>query len=280
MIVNADDGGQFGFTTVHPPEEMPVRGSVVLIPGLFTGINFWCSAKGVGLAAFLAENGYLCWLVERRGFAGMREQGDPAIRVGLQEHIQYDLPRLQTLVEQAHRGPVYWIGHSFGGVILAKALSRHLDQNKVAGAVLVASQVEVGLHTLVPPLSYVTRALAGWNGYLPVRRLGIGGFDEPDAAINDACDWVASARMNVEFFEGFREVNTPILATVGTGDRSDPPEGCRLFLEKFGGHRKEFRLLGRHNGYSEDFSHAGIVVSKVAQREVWPMFIDWFSRYH
>lgn len=271
--VTAADGGMFAVTRLNSaPDGTPL----ILLPGLFTGRRFWLSGNGVGLAAHFAEGGFDCWIVERRGIGHARRKPG-AERQGLDEHVTYDLPALQQIVENETGRRAFWIGHSFGGVVAARAAATTLDRSQMAGLVLLASQIEVGLRTLVPPLSHVLTSASRLLGRFPARRLGIGAEDEPPPVIADACRWTTESRRNSAFLETLHTVDVPALGIVGAGDTSDPPDGCRQFFARLSSVDPIFQIAGTDTGFAEDYSHAGIVVAKNARAEIWPLLSDWIA---
>ncbi len=78
-----------------------------------------------------------------------------------------------------------------------------------------------------------------------------------------------------DWWAGLREVRVPVMAVAAVGDRQDPAWACRTLLEQFGSSRSEFVCLGREHGFSSDFGHVEMLVSKEAQREVWPLVERW-----
>ncbi|MCH8503106.1 MAG: alpha/beta hydrolase [Ectothiorhodospiraceae bacterium] len=177
---------------------------VVYLPGMFTGRGFWLSPKGIGLAAHLAKAGFPGIIVERR------EQGCGA-RPGLEEHLQHDLPLVQQRVEARWRRPAVCVGHSFGGVLAARAVAGPLDMDRVAGLVLFAAQFEVGKRPLHPPLSWLTAATARLLDRFPARRLGLGPQDEPVAAMLDAIRLVTRGRRHPELGQALSRITVPAL---------------------------------------------------------------------
>lgn len=270
----APDGGRFGVTRILPAG--PVRATAVLVPGMFTGRRFWLSDKGVGLAAYLAEAGIAGLIVERRGIGDGRDDPGPA-RPGLQEHLSEDLPMVQRIAQGLHPGPVFWIGHSFGGVLAARAAGMVLDADEVAGLVLFATQFEVDKTMLDYPANLLTRGLSRMLGRFPASWVGLGPEDEPVAAMNDACALVAEGRRRPGLKAVLGRARAPTLAVVGGGDTVDPPSGCRRFVEHLGGDDKTFLCAGTETGFSTDFDHPGIVISKPAQTEVWPRVRAWIE---
>lgn len=272
-ILRAADGGRFAVTRVEPGE--PARGTVVCLPGMFSNRRFWLSDRGVGLAAHLAAAGFAAYLVEHRQLgASPRPAG---ARAGLDEHVRHDLPLVQSIVAEERPGPVFWMGHSFGGVMAARAAATSLDAEAVAGLVLFATQFEVGKTPLSFPTNLLMRALAYGLGRFPGRRLGLGPEDEPPAAFADAARWVARGRRRPEFRQTLAKITAPTLAVVGAGDTIDPPAGCERFIGHFAATDKTFVRAGVETGYSTDYDHPGIVVGKRARGEIWPLVTEWLK---
>ena len=72
-------------------------------------------------------------------------------------------------------------------------------------------------------------------------------------------------------------MTAPVLAVSAEGDRQDPPWACRKLFEQFGSEVREYLCLGRRQGFSENFGHVEMLVSKGAQREVWPRVLHWLQ---
>ncbi len=272
-ILTAPDGGRFNLTRVIPT--LP-RAAVVMLPGMFTGRRFWLSDQGVGLAAFLADAGHAVYIVERRGIGATRDDAGTG-RSGFTEHLQQDLPLVQSLVAQEQTGPVFWIGHSFGGVLAARAVATTLRADQVAGLVLFATQFEVGKRGLDFPGNLFARGVARLLGRVPARWVGLGPEDESPATMTDAGRMVADGRRQPELREQLGRLTQPTLAIVGAGDRVDPPEGCERFVGHFASTDRTFLKAGTHNGFEVDFDHPGIVISKPARAQIWPLVRDWLD---
>ena len=73
------------------------------------------------------------------------------------------------------------------------------------------------------------------------------------------------------------EVRMPVLAVSAAGDHQDPAWACRKLLEQCSAAPSQFLLLGKENGFSSDFGHIEMLVSKEAQREVWPLTEYWLQ---
>lgn len=272
--VVATDGGHCVLVEV-PPLDPPVA-EVVMIPGMFTARGFWLSRRGIGLAAHLADAGMRCWILERRGMGAAA--GRTEARLGLNEAECHDLPAAWAHVRKRSGAPAFIVGHSFGGVLAARALAGALPPRDCAGLVLFAAQCEVAKAPLHPPGAWLTGAIVTLLGRLPARVAGLGPEDEPAAAVRDAIAWTTSARRGGEWLAGLSGLPVPQLAMAGAGDRVDPPSGCERFARRLASTDARFELLGRAGGWGEDYDHAGMVVSTTARTEVWPFVAHWLAR--
>ncbi len=266
------DGGQCLVTVCGPAGD---GAPVVLMHGMFTDRRFWLSERGIGLAAYLAEHGHPVYILQRRGLS----DGPDCVgaRLGLAEHMAHDIPAMAALVAERHGRPAFWIGHSFGGVTAARGLARHVAPDAIAGLVLLASQYEKAKRMLDWPGNLVTRGLARLRGRLPARAVGLGPVDEPAAAAIDACDWVARGRRSSIIRDDLARLSCPVLAISGNADKVDPTPGCRAFVDATQSLDTTFMEAGTAHGYAQNYDHPGIVVSKDAQREIWPVIGDWLA---
>ncbi|MNG10943.1 hypothetical protein D3C84_944420 [compost metagenome] len=71
------------------------------------------------------------------------------------------------------------------------------------------------------------------------------------------------------------EVRMPLLAVSAAGDMQDPPWACRKLYEQFVSAPRAFLSLGKSKGFSSDYGHVEMLVSKEAQGEVWPLVAHW-----
>lgn len=272
--LQASDAGEFSVTQLRSAAGQG-KAPLVFLPGMFSNRHFWVSKKGVGMAAYLADKGHDCWLVERRGIGQASRPGQ--YRAGLIETVQHDLPLVQQLVAAHATRPAFWLGHSFGGVAISLATANHLDQDHVGGLVLFASQFEVGKSSLRWPGRLFIHAASRMAGHFPARRLGLGPENEPTAAMDDACHWTTQGQKNRRLQTQLAAVRCPVLAVVGGADKVDPPEGCERLLTHMSSKDVTYCRADKSRGFKEDYNHPGIVVSKAARDEVWPLVHDWLA---
>lgn len=80
-----------------------------------------------------------------------------------------------------------------------------------------------------------------------------------------------------DWWKGLAEVDVPLLAVSAAGDHQDPDWACRKLFEQVGSEHRQYLCLGRQQGFSGDFGHVEMLVSKAAQAEVWPLVPRWLK---
>ncbi|WP_447747664.1 alpha/beta fold hydrolase [Pseudomonas nicosulfuronedens] len=255
---------------------------VILLHGSFSNRRFWYSPRGIGLGAYLARAGFDVWIPEMRGH-GLSPRNGGYERNRVADYARFDLPAIaHFVVEQSGQAP-RWIGHSLGGVILAAALGGgYLDEWQAASVALCGSQVSRTYWPLkLPPVTWGGRFLLKRMGGLSGSRLKRGPEDEPLGVALEALQWHSLfgrfGEKDNDWWGGLQNVGVPVLAVGSDGDHQDPAWACRKLLEQFGSEVREYLHLGRRQGFSEDFGHVEMLISKGAQREVWPLLQHWLE---
>lgn len=255
---------------------------VVLVHGSFSNRRFWYSPKGIGLGPFLARAGFDVWIVEMRGH-GLSPRNQAYRHNRVADYVRYDLPAVAAFVrEQTGQAP-HWVGHSLGGITLAAALGGHyLGEADAASVALFGSQISRIYWPLkVPPVEWGGRLLLKRFGVISGARLKRGPEDEPIGLALESLRWHGLFGRfgdgERDWWAGLAKVRTPVLAVSAVGDRQDPAWACRKLLKQFGSPLRSFLCLGKQHGFSGDFGHVEMLVSKQAPREVWPLVEHWLQ---
>jgi pimeloyl-ACP methyl ester carboxylesterase len=261
-----------------------VRGvPVILLHGSFSNRRFWYSPKGIGLGAYLARAGFDVWIPEMRGH-GLSARNEAYRHNRVADYARYDLPAIAAFVSEQSGQVPHWIGHSLGGTTLAAALGgRYLDARHAASVALFGSQVTHSLWPLkVPPLTWGARLVLKRFEHVSGPRFKRGPEDEPMGVILENLGWHSLfgrfGDKKDDWWSGLRHVEVPALCVAAVGDHQDPEWACRALFEQFGSEDKAFLLLGREQGFTEDFGHVQMLVSKAAQAQVWPRVAEWLNR--
>jgi pimeloyl-ACP methyl ester carboxylesterase len=258
-----------------------VRGvPVILVHGSFSNRRFWYSPKGIGLGPFLARAGYDVWIAEMRGH-GLSARNERYRHNRVADYARYDLPAIAAFVAEQSGQVPHWIGHSLGGTTLAAALGGHyLGPAQAASVALFGSQVSRTYWPLkIPPLHWSGRLLLKRFEHVSGPRLKRGPEDEPIGLVLENMRWHGLfgrfGERDNHWWDGLKSVQVPLLAVAAAGDHQDPEWACRMLYEQIGSADKHFLCLGRQHGFTEDFGHVEMIVSKTAQQEVWPRVADW-----
>ena len=279
--VQTEDGVELAVTrlgaTASPGEP------VILVHGTFCQRSFWVSDKGMGLGPYLRRRGFDVWIPELRGHG--RSPRDRRYRHwSAEDQMRFDLPAVHRLVEAHSEGRAHWVGHSWGGVAIVGALGAGwLAEEAVQSAVVLGANITEGDEWLKRPLP---RA-AAWTlltaiGRVPAGLFRLGPEPESRAYMLDFFRWKGPhadwrTAEGKSYWDGIRRAKAPLLAFAAANDTSDPVPGCRFMFDTFGAEDKQWVLLGVAEGFSKDYGHVEMIVSKPASREVWPRIAEWLD---
>jgi pimeloyl-ACP methyl ester carboxylesterase/uncharacterized protein YndB with AHSA1/START domain len=267
--MTAPDGGRFRVTRIGGGSGVPV----VLVPGMFDNRRLYLWPGGGGLAEMLAAAGFDPWIVERRGTGGVAVAD--GVRAGWDEVVRVDLPAVQELVAAETGRAAFWLGHSFGGVALARALAETMQRSQVAGVVLVNSAVDIPL--LANPLVAAAVRARVWRGVFPARRLRLGPEDEPVAAFEDAISWGAAERSRGLLSATLSAVDMPVLALTAPRDLLTPAARCARLAQSFPGPDRRVQSAARRYGFARNHAHESPLLHPAAATDVFPFVCDWLT---
>jgi pimeloyl-ACP methyl ester carboxylesterase len=257
---------------------------VVLVHGSFSNRGFWLSSQGVGLARYLVEAGYDVWLMEMRGH-GLSPRNQAYKDNSLEQYALSDVPAInQFVIEKTGLKPV-WLGHSLGGVLISTAIAAGgLPEIEVAAIALLGTQVvRRRWYLQIPFVTSIGKLWFSLNPEMDGRKLKIGPENEPAGIAKEYLRWLGflgrwRLRENkTPLLAKWQGVDIPVLAMVGKDDISDPAKYCQRFFELCGSDEKVFKLLAKEEGFSRDYGHVDMVVSKDAAKEVWPELTGWLG---
>lgn len=261
------------------------RGPLVLVHGSFSNRSFWLSYQGIGLARHLLDEGYDLWLMEHRGH-GLSPRNKDYQRNTLERYVRFDVSAVNEFVqEQTGRLP-FWLGHSLGGAMAASALASGVLHGKnCKGIITFGTQLlRRPWYFWLPFTNTLLRTVVRYRGELDGQKLQIGPENEPASLINEhlarqgylgSWHFKEPKQKLLPIWKSFNPL--PILAVVGAADKSNPARHCLKFAKLYGGPHKTTLLLGKKAGFSRDYGHVDMLVSKEAAQEVWPRISAWLA---
>jgi pimeloyl-ACP methyl ester carboxylesterase len=257
---------------------------LVLVHGSFTNRGFWLSSQGIGFARYLVEAGFDVWLMEMRGH-GLSPRNLEYKDNCLEKYANSDVPSVNKFViEKTGLKPI-WLGHSLGGVLISTAIAAGtLPENDVAGIVLLGTQiVRRRWYLQIPFVTSMGQIWFSFKHEMDGRKLKVGPENEPAGIAKEYLRWMGLfgrwrfRNSKASLLTGWKGMDTPVFAMVGKEDKSDPAKYCHRFYDLCGAENKQFKLLSKEEGYSRDFGHVDMIVSKDAAKEVWPELASWFE---
>ena len=172
------------------------------------------------------------------------------------------------------------------GWTLAAALGGgYLGAEEAASAALFGTQISRIYWPLkVPPVEWGSRLLLKGFHHISGARFKRGPEDEPIGLALESLRWHRLfgrfGDAERDWWAGMTDVQVPLLAVSAAGDQQDPTWACRKLYEQFIAAPRHFLLLGTEQGFSSDFGHVEMLVSKEAQGEVWPLVEHWLQELH
>jgi oxygen-independent coproporphyrinogen-3 oxidase len=250
------------------------------VPVLLTHGTFSNGTLCSRLAAYLAQQGFDCWVLDLRGHGESQRDG---FTPDFEAFGLFDTPAAIGAVRRYSACPeIFLVGHSAGGLAFLMHLARRPEaRREVVGVITLASQA-TGAYTTWQGWAAGHGVQVGTAvlGYSAGRAWRLGPEDERKGVFDAWFRWNRTQRWTgadgFDYMAALGQVTVPVWCFAGAGDRAiAPAEGCRRVYEAIGSPGKRWTVCGRAEGFSEDFNHARIIASRAAQREIWPRIKDW-----
>jgi len=289
---------------------------VLFVHGLATNQHSFASPPGASFVDYLMERGYDCWTIDLRG---ARSSTPPFEHnhtdATLDGQLIHDIPAaINHIRRSTGYARVHWVGHSMGGLLLY-AYAQDFGDDYLASGVTLGTPVTLeGLDLRVPklPVFLATRfpGLCGalLRAYVPFGvklRLMPRVFPtnvknvHPDIngghfynmieaplprVIREIVFWARKRVIRLDADEldvvqGMRHMRFPLLAFHAVRDRFTPGEKVRAFFEELEAPDKEIHILGRDEGYEEDYDHCDLAFAKHGARDIYEPTLQWLQRH-
>ena len=251
-------------------------GTVILAHGMFSNYRFFR-----GLASYLSTLNYDCWLMD---FQGHGFSTNPEQEPDLESMSLEDTESVLDFVHRTANVPIWWVGHSGGGLAVLMYLARHPhQQGKFSGIVTVASQAsDAGLNYKFRIFFKACRVLLKFIPKVPGKALRLGPEDEFTRVLDQWLAWSISKRWlgndEFDYLAHMSNIQLPALVIAGAGDKYIAPvSGCKKLYDSLASTDKTFLLFSKEKGYSENYRHDRIISSHNASVDVWPAISEWIG---
>ena len=237
-----------------------------------------------GIAEFLTECGYTCWLLEWRNHGS----SPPAKTKFTFETVgKYDFTAaLNYIFTQEKVDRLSCITHSGGGLCLTMCLIHHPHfMDKIDSLSIFCCQAFGAAHTLKNRLKIMgIKTVSALLGEFPAERTGLGVHNETHHTMNMWFKWNLHKNFHGEDGFDYREkmplIQLPILSICAKGDTLiAPKEGCQQFLDAYQNEQNQLLYCSIENGYAEDYTHSRILQSRNAKKEIWPQVLQWIQQH-
>jgi pimeloyl-ACP methyl ester carboxylesterase len=282
LHLHTDDGVRLSLWRLRDEAKNPPTGTrdIFLTHGTFSDRRI-C----LGIAKHFASLGYTCWTLEWRGHGS---SGASPVTYDFETVARHDVKAaLEHLVSEEGIQGLHCVTHSGGGIVLTMCLARHPQFVPIVDKVaLFACQA---LHAASSkPRGWLLRSMRLASrlwGSVPGRHLGLGVQNESFFMMKQWYDWNIrgsfSGRDGFDYWGGMQGLVMPVLSIVGAADKViAPPASCEQYLKGFGGHRNQSMVCGLSTGFSKNYAHANVILSRAAMNEVWPFTANWLASNH
>lgn len=285
---------------------------VLLCHGAFANHTNFTKPRGACLVDTLLEHGFDCWLID---FRGTRSSEPPLGRgrtsVQMDDYLLQDIPAALAFIRQVTGyAQVHWVGHSLGGMLLYAHVLVHGNHAIASGTTLGSPVGFAG--TKVPRRStllafgrtfpHLTGALMRTGGRLAVAlhprtsvfpinwknvHPKVRGRDffnmietPPVKMSQELSDWATKKewRMNngeLDVVANFNRLDLPLFAIYGAADPFVPVDEALAFVESIPNPHKQVMILGKEDGFAEDYNHVDLAFGKEGVGEVYEPIAAW-----
>ena len=266
------------------------RANIIMIHGSIENGRIFYSKSDKGLAPFLSQHGLNAFAVDLRGRGESTPKVKDGIDFNMRDQIANDIPKVVSYISNLNDLPIFFVAHSWGGVMINATLIRNPDIIKLTkGVVYFASRRRITIVNFDQFLkigllwNFGSRLLIGIYGYLPGVKLKIGSDDEPRSLVLDTIKWVRSKKwIDSDGFDyhAQKEVLPPVLQLVGIDDHAfGHPKHIEMFMNDFNAQEKSTVYLSKSAGNSHDYNHISILTHPDAKKDHFQFVLEFIKRY-
>lgn len=274
----SDEGHELAIWKISQPE-IPTKHHIYMTHGTFSDKRI-CR----GIASYLAKKGYTSWIMEWRGHGASTI---PKEKYNFETIAKKDVPiAFEYLFNELNIKELSCVLHSGGGAIMAMFLTHNQQYiSKIKSMTMFGSQTTGAGNSMSNKIKlFVGKYVTALLGHSYASMFGRP-HDETYFMMKLWYDWNLSRRFlgenNFDYDEHLPKITTPIFSIHGKKDTFIATKsGSEEFLHAFQNPKNKFLSCGKNNGYSEDYDHGRVMLSRNAEKEVWPQVLEWIVEHH
>jgi predicted alpha/beta hydrolase len=234
----------------------------------------------IGIASFLCDKGYTCWIMEWRNHG---ESSKSVKKFNLETVAKYDLiSTFNFLFNTIGLKKIDCLTHSGGGITLTMFLINNPTyKSKINSITLFAVQAFGAVTDIKSKIKILTaKYISSLIGKVPAKGAGSVEDSESYYTLKQWFDWNINQNFvgenNFDYLEKMHTIKIPILSICAKGDDFVAPrKGCEDFLNAFNNDENKLYFCSKENGNLEDYNHSRIILSRNSQKELYPLVLDW-----
>ena len=225
-----------------------------------------------GIAEYLREQGFTCWIMEWRNHG---ESSKVQKDFDFETIAKYDLKStFEFLFNDQNIHSIDCLAHSGGGIALTMLLINNQDyQSKINSITLFGVQAfgagtEFNNRMKILASKYLTALL----GVVPAKTAGSTEHSESYYMMKQWFNWNLKQNFTGEngfdYLNQMKEIKIPILSICASGDNFIAPKvGCEKYLNAFENSKNQLIYLSKENGNLETYNHSRILKSQNSKNQ-------------
>ncbi|CAL2095654.1 alpha/beta hydrolase [Tenacibaculum sp. 190524A02b] len=237
-----------------------------------------------GIASYLVNIGYTCWIMEWRNHGNSLKAKQ---KFNFETIAEFDLKStFEFLFYQQKIKNIDCITHSGGGIILTMFLiNTPKHSSKINSISFFGVQAFGAAETLSNKIKiFSSKYLAFLLGKIPSKTAGSTENGENYYTMKQWFDWNLKNKFigknGINYLSKMKEIKIPILSICAKGDNFIAPKrGCEKFLNAFENNTNKLYYFSKENGNLENYNHSRILKSQNSRKEIWPIVVNWINKH-
>jgi predicted alpha/beta hydrolase len=235
-----------------------------------------------GIASYLTEKGFTCWIMEWRNHG---KSSKSKKKFNFETIAKYDIKStFEFLFNNLNLKNIDCLTHSGGGIILTMFLINNPKYNLRINSITLFGVQAFGagekLSSKIKILS--SKFLTALVGKVPSKTAGSTEHSESYYTMKQWFDWNLNKNFigenGFDYLSKMNKIKVPILSVCAKGDNFIAPKiGCEKFLNAFENNANKLLFVSKENGNLENYNHSRILKSQNSKKELYPKVEQWIN---